>query len=184
MIIHISGAPGSGKTTLGLKFKKYLKNKVVVKDLDELFSEYMRDNKFNSNKYQKYIDSFIKENNNKPIIFVGLNSEHLTTTLYDVNSDYNFYINTPIELNLKRHFDYEIHSWLQNINNIDQNKLFVQLLNNEKDVIKKLTDSLEQVLKISNQKKYINSFDKLYKKKGYIFLTSDKIYEKVVKLLK
>jgi uridine kinase len=38
MIIHISGAPGSGKTTIELKLKKYYKTKVIVKDLDDLFA--------------------------------------------------------------------------------------------------------------------------------------------------
>lgn len=42
-IIHISGAPGSGKTTLGLKLKKYYKNKVIVTDLDDLFKLYKND---------------------------------------------------------------------------------------------------------------------------------------------
>ena len=38
MIIHISGAPGSGKTTIGLYLKKHYKTKVIVKDLDDLLN--------------------------------------------------------------------------------------------------------------------------------------------------
>ena len=40
MIIHISGAPGSGKTTLGEELQKHFqkyKSKIIVKDLDDLF---------------------------------------------------------------------------------------------------------------------------------------------------
>ncbi len=78
MIIHISGAPGSGKTTIGLKLKKHYKTKVIVKDLDDLFAEFMKLNttKFSSKKYQNFINDFINKHNNKSIIFVRLNSEH------------------------------------------------------------------------------------------------------------
>ena len=42
MIIHISGPSGSGKTTLGNKLKNEFKNKIVVKDLDDLRDEFIK----------------------------------------------------------------------------------------------------------------------------------------------
>ena len=36
MIIHISGLPRSCKTTLGNKLQTILKNKTIMKDLDDL----------------------------------------------------------------------------------------------------------------------------------------------------
>ena len=42
MIIHISGASGSGKTTIGIKLKKHYKTKVIVNDLDELRDEHIK----------------------------------------------------------------------------------------------------------------------------------------------
>ena len=106
MIIHIAGAPGSGKTTIGQKLKKYYKTKVIVKDFDDLFAEFIKLNtkKFSSKKYQNFIDDFINKHNNKSIIFVGLNREHLTNKFYNINPDYKFYINLPVDINLKRHF--------------------------------------------------------------------------------
>jgi cytidylate kinase len=67
MIIHISGAPGSGKTTIRLRLKKHYKTKLIVKDLDDLFAEFMKLNtkKFSSKKYQNFIDDFINKHNNK-----------------------------------------------------------------------------------------------------------------------
>ena len=154
MIIHISGAPVSGKTTIGLKLKKHYKTKVIVKDLDDLFAEFMKLNtkKFSSKKYQNFIDDFINKHNNKSIIFVGLNSEHLTNKFYKINPDYKFYINLPIDINLKRHFLREINSWLDWMQNRDKNILFNQLLNDEYEVINGLTNSFTRGLKYPNKK--------------------------------
>ena len=185
MIIHISGAPGSGKTTIGLKLKKYYKTKVIVKDLDDLFAEFMKLNtkKFSSKKYQNFIDDFINKHNNKSIIFVGLNSEHLTNKFYKINPDYKFYINLPVDINLKRHFLREINSWLDWMQNIDKNILFNQLLNDENEVINGLTNSFTRGLKISEQKKFIMSFDAHYITENYQFLSSTQIYNKIIKLV-
>ena len=185
IIVHISGSPGSGKTTLGNKIKKHYGNNIVVKDLDDLFKEYIAktQQKFNPKKYQKYIDNFIENNNKKTIIFVGLNKEHMTATLYDVRPDYKYFIDLPIEVNLERHFNREINAWLDWMKSRDKNILFGQLLDNEKKVMADLTDSLSNVLDISHQKNFILSFIKIYKDNGYIFLDSDMIYKKIIDLL-
>ena len=185
MIIHISGAPGSGKSTLGMKLKKYYKTKVIVKDLDDLFAEFMKLNtkKFSSIKYQKFIDNFINKHNNKSIIFVGLNSEHITNKFYNINPDYKFYIDLPIDINLKRHFLREIDGWLDWMQNRDKNILFNQLLNDENEVINGLTNSFTRTLKISKQKKFIMSFDAHYITENYQFLSSTQIYNKIIKLI-
>jgi adenylate kinase family enzyme len=182
MIIHISGAPGSGKTTIGLKLKKHYKIKVIVKDLDDLFGEFMKLNtkKFSSKKYQKFIDDFINKHNNKSIIFVGLNSEHITNKFYKINPDYKFYIDLPVDINLKRHFLREIEGWINWMQNRDKNILFNQLMNNENEVINDLTNSFTGILKISEQKKFIMSFDAHYIKENYQFLSSTKIYNKII----
>jgi len=186
MIIHISGSPGSGKTTIGKKLKQHFKSKVVVKDLDDLFSEYMESNttKFNPKKYQKYIDNFIETNHKKPIILVGLNQEHLTKTLYDVYADHKFFINLPTEINLRRHFDREFDNWLDWMENRDHTILFNQLLDDEKEVINGLTNSLKRALAISKQEKFITSFYKIYEKEEYEFMTDKQIFNKVLKLIK
>ena len=185
MIIHISGAPGSGKTTIGLKLKKYYKTKVIVKDLDDLFAEFIKLNakKFSGKKYQCFINDFINKHNKKPIIFVGLNSEHLTNKFYKLNSDYNFYINLLVDINLKRHFLREIDGWLNWMQNRNKNILFNQLLDNENEVINGLTNSFTRTLKISEQKKFIMSFDAHYITENYQFLSSTQIFNKIISLI-
>ena len=66
MIIHISGAPGSGKTTLGLEINKLKNRNVKLFDLDNIFDDFMHENnyKFNSSKYQKYINKLVTRNKN------------------------------------------------------------------------------------------------------------------------
>ena len=181
MIIHISGAPGTGKSTLGMKLKKYYKTKVIVKDLDDLFAEFMKLNtkKFSSINYQKFIDNFINKHNNKSIIFVGLNSEHITDKFYKINPDYKFYIDLSVDINLKRHFLREIEEWINWMQNRDKNILFNQLLNDENEVINGLTNSFTRTLKISEQKKFIMSFDAHYITENYQFLSSTQIYNKI-----
>ena len=186
MIIHISGAPGSGKTTIGLKLKKHYKIKVIVKDLDDLFAEFMKLNttKFSSKKYQNFINDFINKHNNKSIIFVGLNSENITNIFYKINPAYKFYIDLPIDINLKRHFIREIDEWINWMQNRDKNILFDQLLNDENEVINGLTKSLTRQLKISEQKKFITSFHSYYTSEDYQFLSSTQIYNKIKSILK
>ena len=61
--------------------------------------------------------------------------------------------------------------------NRDKNILFNQLMNNENEVINGFT----RILKISEQKKFIMSFDAHYIKENYQFLSSIKIYNKIIK---
>jgi hypothetical protein len=168
-----------------MKLKKYYKSKVIVKDLDDLFAEFMKLNtkKFSSKKYQNFIDIFINKHN-KSIIFVGLNSEHLTNKFYKLKPDYKFYIDLPVDINLKRHFLREIDEWTGWMQNRDKNILFNQLLNDENEVINGLTKSLTRQLKISEQKKFITSFNSHYTKEDYQFLSFMQIYNKIKSILK
>jgi adenylate kinase family enzyme len=194
MLIHVSGAPGSGKTTLGHKLAKHYGAKVVVKDLDDLFGDFMKANgkpgqtksgqiKFSPKKYQTFINSFIKAHTKKPLILVGLNSEHLTNTFYKIPYDYAFYVDLPDDVNLERHFKREAEGWLNWMLSRDKNILLGQLLEDQDKVIDGLTKSLARMLDIAHQRKLISSFAPHYKKEGYQFLTAAKIYTAITKLI-
>lgn len=185
MIIHISGAPGSGKTTLGKQLQSY-----YVKDLDDLFREFTESvkkfdpKKFDPKKYQKFIYEFIESK--KDIIFVGLNSEHITKHYYDIAHGrelHKFYIDLPVEENLRRHFLREIDGWLNWMKGRDKKILFDQLVEDEKAVVADLKRSIARPLKISEQRKFIESFAPHYKKDGYQFLSAKQISSRVRKLM-
>ena len=126
IIIHISGASGSGKTTLGNELKNELKNKAIIKDLDDLRDKFIKKfygNKkwtyINENEYQKYINTFISKQN-KPIIFVGLNDNTIygknKKLYYDLYSKYNYYIDIDYRVILKQ-------KCLRLLNNIQNDKM-------------------------------------------------------------
>lgn len=189
MLIHISGAPGSGKTTLGHKLAKHYGAKVVVKDLDDLFGDFMKasgnpeQRKFSPKKYQAFINSFIKAHSKRPLIFVGLNSERITDTFYKIPYDYAFYLDLPADVNLERHFKREADGWLNWMLSRDKKILLAQLLEAQDKVIDGLTKSLARMLKVSDQQKFIASFATHYEKEGYKFLTAAKLYTAITKLI-
>jgi adenylate kinase family enzyme len=116
MRIHISGAPGSGKSTIGRWIKQYFKVSIV--DIDRVFHKYIQmceQNKSMSvNDFKNTIqeslygifDSFIST---KPIVFIGLNYPDpriefrgreifIEPFRINLNADVNIYIDIdPIE---------------------------------------------------------------------------------------
>jgi hypothetical protein len=155
VIIHISGASGSGKTTLGIKLTEQFKNKIVLKDIDNLkrdfIQKYYGDNKFDiidKLEYQKYIDNFVKKHSFKPLIFVGLNN----IPHYDMHSTYNYFIDLD-DYNMK------------------------MLVNNNKQYIKNLSIDIDYECNLKNKWK------EYYMKQGYKFMSRENIFKNVSKIL-
>jgi len=186
LIIHISGASGSGKTTLGNKLKEHFKSKIVVKDLDILRDEHINKTYDTSKgwsvdeiKYQTFIDEFINKQK-KPIIFVGLNDNHLgiKKMYYNTHSQYNFYI----EIDYK---DLVKQSCL---------RMLTEEIPNDKYAMKDLVENNEKFIKgmkfaidvACNLKKITKRNEKLkkdYDKQGYKFMSRENIYKSVSKIL-
>ena len=115
LIIHISGVSGSGKTTLGHKIKEHFKSKIIVKDLDELFTEFVFIHygtkiisksilkNIDTSLYQSFLDDYILFQK-KPLILVGLNrrGSFATNEYYNLHAQYNFYIDIDNMLVVKQ----------------------------------------------------------------------------------
>jgi hypothetical protein len=186
IIIHISGASGSGKTTLGNKLKNKFKSKIIVKDLDDLLDEYIKKTydttkhwNLDEIKYQKYIDEFVIQQKN-PIVFVGLNDNHLgiKKKYYNIHCLHKFYIDITNEEILKQRCL----------------RLLTEEIPNDKNAMKDLIDNNEKFISglkqaINNQcnlKKLVKENIKLrsyYEKQSYKFMSRKNIYESVSNIL-
>lgn len=93
---HISGYPGSGKTTLSIELNERYDD-IAVKDTDDFMEGIDPSLPFEKiNKIMKYkLDTFIKKNANKKVVLVGF------FTLLD-KTEYKFFLNTSLEISSKR----------------------------------------------------------------------------------
>jgi adenylate kinase family enzyme len=122
-IIHISGFPGSGKTTLGVKIKKKFP-KAIVKDTDDFIQHHTKEGKILL-RLEKEIDqgkktisdyknawleiiasqinNFISQFNGQVIILVGsLDNFAPPGLLYNLAADYKFLLDIPMQELLRR----------------------------------------------------------------------------------
>ena len=126
MIIHISGFPGSGKTTLGEKIQKKYGSKVIIYDTDgfiqhntpegkkllKLENEISKGNaKWSDHKkiwketLKNKIEEFINKYPNKIIVFVGsLDNFAPPNTIYNINADIKFVLDVPLTELMKRYY--------------------------------------------------------------------------------
>jgi uridine kinase len=186
LIIHISGASGSGKTTLGNKLKEHFKSKIVVKDLDNLRDEHINKTYDTSKgwsvdevKYQKFINDYISKQK-KPIIFVGLNDNHLGTKkmYYNTHSQYNFYIDIDDKELVKQKC---LRMLTEEIPN-DKYAMKDLVENNEK-FIKGMKFAIDGACNLKKITKENSKIKKDYEKQGYNFMSRENIYKSVVKIL-
>ena len=194
IVIHISGPSGAGKTTLGNKLTYKYGDKIVVKDIDDLRFDFVKkeyrgftnfkfnkEDNWNAEKYQVFINKFINKNNKKPLVFVGLN--HMPwwnkTLYYDMHPHNKFYIklNTDIIFKQKcgRFIDDEF------IKNKEQ--LFKDIIKDEKTTIKQITNGFKNECSYLQIKTMNEMWNKDYKLQGYKYLTREKIFDYVCVIL-
>jgi len=188
-IIHICGASGAGKTTLGNKLKEKFGDKIVVKDIDDLRANFIKQhygnkswNIIDKDAYQKFIDNYIHKIN-KPLVFVGLN--HMPwwhkNLYYNMHSSHNFFIQldntTIIKQKCTRYLTEEL-------NNITKDKIAMNdMIHNNKKFISIITNNVKRECNAPEIIQYNNKWNKDYKKQGYRFMSRENIYKSVVKLL-
>ena len=120
IIIHISGFPGSGKTTLGKKLEKMFKN-IIVYDTDGFIQHHTKEGKQllqldKLKKWKEYkilwkntiknkINRFISKYHNKIIVFVGsLDNFAPSNTIYNIKTNYKFVLDIPLNELMKRYY--------------------------------------------------------------------------------
>ena len=196
IIIHINGVPGSGKTTLGNKLIDNFGSKIIVKDLDDIFKEYLihykiKIDNLDINKYETYLSDFIKQqNSNKILILVGLNinllnyRKGISNDFYNINPKptYKFYISLPIKTTLNVRFE---RFWLFFCNNLQKtkSKIFKDLLTNQTTAINEINNSVKIGLNFDKIMKDTNIWDNYFRNADYKFYNRDKIFNVVSKII-
>lgn len=185
MIIHVSGPSGCGKTTLGNKLKKRFGNKIVVKDIDDLRQEFIKDyygNKswkiINKRAYQKFLDEFIL-NQKKPLVLVGLNimpwwHKYL---YYELHADYKFYIKLDSKIICKQ----KACRLFRDIPKDE--KAMKDLEENNKKFLRMVKEAIDRECDIDETRLTTEKLEKDYHKQGYKIMTREDIYHEIVRLL-
>lgn len=191
IIIHITGTSGAGKTTLGEKLIQTFKNNIVVKDLDEFSSQFEKetglsnDNENYEKKYQEYINKYIKKNNNKPIVFVGVNNNPWWNKklYYNLHSTHCYFIDLDIDTIFIQRCQREIQQYFFGFN---KDIMFDNIKNNPKKALSIMDfhiNNSDGNCNYSGIKKLNDMWRKDYKKQNYIFETRENIYEKVKSII-
>jgi adenylate kinase family enzyme len=179
LIIHISGSQGAGKTTLGNKIKEKYDDMIYLKDLDDLYDEFINQKKIKD--YQEFINNFIKENSNKPLILTGLSAERCKgemddddDTFFEINTDYKYLIKIDENDILKQRFFRQVSK----LN--DRKEMFFEAwLKNNDDIQKKLFRYVD-LLKWKTNNIACNT---IHKKHNYKIMDKNDIYHTVCNLI-
>jgi energy-coupling factor transporter ATP-binding protein EcfA2 len=185
VVIHICGPSGSGKTTLGNKLKNIFNNKIVVKDIDDLRTEFIikyygnkRWTTINKKAYQQYINKYISSQT-KPLIFVGLNNMPWwhTNHYYNMHSDYNYYIELDDDTILKQKCSRLFKDLI-----MDEDA-FGYLINDNERFVRLRKLAIEGECSKTKIIKMNEKWNNDYKKQNYTFASRESIFKIVSKLL-
>ena len=175
MRIHLSGSPGTGKTTLGKKLKKLFPYYMIVETDSFVTSKDRRERdkiKTVKNKIKFIFDIYKKKFNYynkkyKNIIYIGiLNSSVPNGKLYKTKFDYNIFYNIKLTELIKRYYTREVKNGI-----LTKNKYLKMVADGSWDILSgnKL---------VTLHKEDINEHEKM----GYKLMTEDKIINFISKL--
>jgi len=192
IIVHISGFPGSGKTTLGEKLEKLYKN-IIVYDTDGFIQHHTKEGKqllkiekdiLNNKKTNKdykdlwkktiknKIDDFISKYNNKIIVFVGsLDNFAPPNTIYNIMANFKFVLDVPLNELMKRYY--------LRISQMEQKRTKKE----SENYWNNLSKGIYHINGSDNMIKEHKKYNEWHKKHDYIFLDDKDIINKINDLL-
>jgi ABC-type oligopeptide transport system ATPase subunit len=179
LVVHISGTSGAGKTTLGNRLKDKYGELIYVKDMDDLHADFYQQNKIKD--YQKYIDKFIKDHNDRHLIITGLTAEKCLgvmddtdNTFYKIDTKYKYFIDIDIETNMRQLFMRQVAK----LN--DRKEMFFDMWLKDND---KTQDKLFRYVSINKWKSNNAACREIHREHGYEFMSGKDIFEKVSELV-
>lgn len=184
-IIHVSGPSGSGKTTIGNRLKQMFENKIIVKDIDDLRDDFIKEYYGNEkwtiidkDAYQKYIDSYVSRQT-KPLVFVGLNNMPFfhPDHYYNMHSTHNFYIQLD-DLTVMKQKCLRLFFDLPN-----NPHAMHDMEHNNKQFVKRIKEDIDEDCNIDIIRKLNRKWENDYKQRNYIFMEREKIFDEVSKII-
>ena len=148
--------------------------------MDDLHNDYNTSSQEIS--YQEYLNNIIKTNQEKPIIFVGLDSELCLGSLedsdimYELDAKYKFYIETS-DSTLKQRFFRQ----LDKLEKLEKRKEW--FFDEWKKNPEKIQEKIFRFVDLNKWKENNEKCDELYKKRDYKFMNQDDIFNKVCDIL-
>ena len=185
MIVHLAGAPGSGKTTIA---KQVLKPGWVVYDLDDLNRQFVEGNnlmtltrtnpKQVTTMYQEYIDNLIgsHQSAHQSILFVGINSGVLGAGvgrfMINLHASHKVLLNVDTSQNARLWIQRDLPSAFDTFTNVLKLEVqdYKKLERNETQVIRSYNKWFTEMLRDfrpSQKKAEIIQFKKFYYRSGY-----------------
>jgi len=191
MIVHLVGAPGSGKTTLAKELEGELYNWSIY-DLDDLNRSFVKENNLvpltRSNPqrvtklYQKHLNKMVASarSSNENVLFVGINAGVLGSppgkNLVNLQADYHFFLNVPEALNAQRWIQRDMPEVLDHfVSRLKEEvKEYKRLQRSEIEVVKQYKKEFSDIMRDfrpSQRKNDIRQFKKIYLKLRYKLMT-------------
>lgn len=189
MIVHLSGAPGSGKTTIAQRVQK---PGWIIHDLDDLNRQFIEGNNLLKltrtnpkqvvSLYQDHIVELVRSARQAgtSILFVGINSGLLGsppgTHLVKLYADYKVFLNVDIALNAQRWIQRDMPEVLDMfVNSLkDDIKEYRRLERNEVKMLgqyKRWFSDIVRDFRPSQRKGDILKFKRVYSRLGYKLMT-------------
>lgn len=193
-VIHIAGAPASGKSTLGAALSQL--PGVQVLDLDDVNREFAEGNGLVSlthtdpaqfqTLYQRHIDNIIRGFGNKLLVFVGIEAAVLGSwpgknfRTINLHAALNLCLDTPTELNVQRWIQRDMPELIDELaSNLKADiAAFDKYRDHERKFVRDYEKYFHELLRDfrpSQRTGDIERFKRYYRRKGYTFASVDEI---------
>lgn len=194
MIVHLAGAPGSGKTTIARQVEKL---GWVIHDLDDLNIAFVEGNSLRRlirtdpqkvvAMYQEHINDIVKNarENGFSILFVGINAGLLGSppgsNIIHLQSDHNVLLYVDAALNAKRWIQRDMPEVLDEfVKSLKDDISMYKKLEQEKKTVKQYNKWFQEIMRDfrpSQRKDDVHRFNKYFVKKGYQPMNSQQFVE-------
>lgn len=205
IVVHVAGAPGSGKSTLGAALAQV--KGVHVLDLDDVNSAFAESNNYVpltrsdparfQSLYQAHLDSLIEDvrsSGAQVLVFVGINGAILGTwpgkqfLTVDVHASSSYCLDTPVALNVQRWIQRDMPELIDELCARLKTDVatYTKYRDDERNFVRAYEDEFHALLRDfrpSQRTSDIQTFRKYFMKQGFTFANAEQIEDAVKALL-